>query len=187
MFQNWPCIREWKGFRRAMKFAQAETPSTWAPKWDRLNTELWGSFLSSIFGHILTPYFFVLQVGVNYKVRRREQVSKKKHYLLFFAPNFPHLLGDEGHSIWAPSASLPLYSQAFCFFMQPVSLPSTLREHRPFHLPKVNFTTCVFASMASRTSNAIFLRWLFPISTVSPSPGRGHKSLLLNWLFLPLL
>ena len=145
------------------------------------------SFLSSIFGHILTPYLFVLQVGINYKVRSREQVSKKKHYLLFFAPNFPHLLGDEGHSIRAPSASLPLYSQAFCFFMQPASLPSTLIGHRPFHLPKVNFTTCVFASMASRTSKAFFLRWLFPISTVSPSPGRGHKPLLLNWLFLPLL
>ena len=115
-----------ESFRRAMKFAQAEFPSTYASKWDRLNTELWGSFLSSVFGHILTSHFFVLQVGINYKVMNREQVSKKKHYLLFFAPNFPHLLGDEGHSIWAPSASLPLYSQTFCFFIQPVSLPSTL-------------------------------------------------------------
>ena len=174
-----------ESFSRAMKFAQAEFPSTYASKRDRLNTEIWGSFLSSIFGHILTSHFFVLQVGINYKVMNREQVSKKKHYLLFFAPNFPHLLGDEGHSIWAPSASLPL----FCFlflFLHPACLTSLHTQHRPLYLPKVNFTICVFASMARRTSKTFFLRWLLPISTVSPSLGRGHKFLLLNWLFPPL-
>lgn len=115
-----------ESFSRAMKFAQAEFPSTYASKRDRLNTEIWGSFLSSIFGHILTSHFFVLQVGINYKVMNREQVSKKKHYLLFFAPNFPHLLGDEGHSIWAPSASLPLF--CFLFFVSSSSL-----SHFPPH------------------------------------------------------
>ena len=80
VFQNLPesessrsFIRGWKVLEEHRSLHKLKFASAWALKQDGLNKVLWGSFLSSIFGHILTPHFFVLQVGINYKVRSREQ------------------------------------------------------------------------------------------------------------------